>query len=451
MKEYAELLSSRSFKIGVWGAGYIGYSTMAHFARSGVSGIAVDVIPEKVEAFNRGESGIFGLREWLRIEVEPLARAGLMQATLDYERLLLPDVLVHFVCIPTEKGNQPYNQHLVDVITKLAGAKQASEERPPLIIIESTLTPGTTDTVIIPILEAHGKKIGRDILLGVAPRRDWFVDDTKSLKELDRIFGGYDYRSSQAIQQVLGIICDHLHAASSHRTAEMVKSFENAYRHMEITLANQLSLAFPGEDIRETLRLAGTKWNINTYYPGFGTGGYCIPLSSRYVIAGAERPEELTLLADTIETDSHINRMIAQSMVARGLKTVGVLGLSYKANLKVSVLSPTLPFVEEMLSNGIKVKLCDPLYSAQEIQDLAGVPSFDFPVGLQEFDGVIAIVNHNHFSQCLDEIPGHLSSCKFILDNHGIWSGLKAQFYAQGIDYHISGDANWLQNTSVAG
>ena len=87
----------------------------------------------------------------------------------------------------------------------------------------------------------------------------------------------------------------------------MVKSIENAYRHMEITLANQLSLAYTNENMREVLKLVGTKWNIGTYHPGFGTGGYCIPLSSQYVLREVKDKSKLTLLRETIKTDTNIN------------------------------------------------------------------------------------------------------------------------------------------------
>ena len=103
MQDYAELLLKHDYKIGSWGAGYIGFSTLAHFARAGVAGIALDVIPAKVESINRGEIEVVGLKEWLGFDVKSLVREGLIHATLDYERLLRPDVLVHFVGIPTEK------------------------------------------------------------------------------------------------------------------------------------------------------------------------------------------------------------------------------------------------------------------------------------------------------------------------------------------------------------
>ena len=444
MQDYSKLLRDRSHKVGVWGAGFIGLSTMAHFANAGVETIAAEVSPSVVDSISKGEIETVGMREWLGFDLKPLVKDGLINATLDHTQLLQPDVLVHFVCIPTEKDGMPFNPYLEDVFTKLAQIPESDPEKPPLVIIESTLTPGTADKIVVPLLKVSGKKLGKDLLLGIAPRRDWFVDETKSLKDLDRVFGGHDPATTEVMRAVLGIVCDQLHAASSHRTAEMVKSFENAYRHMEITLANQLSLAYPEDDIREALQLVGTKWNIGTFYPGFGVGGYCIPLSSQYVIAGAEKPEELTILSDTVETDQAINRHIASSLIKRGMRNVGVLGLAYKANLKVSVLSPTVPFIDALKEAGVSAKLCDPYYDAAEIQQIAGVESFDFPEGVGEFDAVVAVVNHDSFKGHDDALLATLSGCRFILDNLAMWSHLSQEFAAKGIEYHISGDSNWL-------
>lgn len=444
MQDYSRLLRDRSHKVGVWGAGFIGLSTMAHFARAGIRTIAAEVSPSVVDSINSGEVETVGMRDWLGFDLKPLVEKGLIQATLDHTRLLEPDVLVHFVCIPTEKDGKPFNPYLEDVFSKLCQLPESDPDRPPLVIIESTLTPGTADRIVLPMLEANGKRVGKDLLLGIAPRRDWFVDETKSLKDLDRVFGGHDPATTEVMRSVLSIVCDRLHAASSHRTAEMVKSFENAYRHMEITLANQLSLAYPEDDIREALQLVGTKWNIGTFYPGFGVGGYCIPLSSQYVIAGADKPEELSILSDTVKTDRAINHHIADSLIKRGMHNVGVLGLAYKANLKVSVLSPTIPFIQGLKDAGVNAKLCDPYYDASEIGHIAGVESFDFPENLNDFDALVAVVDHDSFKEHDDALRSALNGCRFILDNHGMWSHLSQEFAAKGIEYHISGDSNWL-------
>ena len=268
------------------------------------------------------------------------------------------------------------------------------------------------------------------------------LKEQKSLRELDRVFGSTDKKSSKITKSILSIVCKKLHEASSHKVSEMVKSIENAYRHMEITLANQLSLAFPNDNMREVLKLVGTKWNIGTYYPGFGTGGYCIPLSSKYVLENVKNPKKLTLLRETIKTDNKINLLIARSIVKRRLKKVGILGLSYKGNLKVSVLSPVIPFVKELLKNKIKVRLYDPFYSAKEIKKILGINTFKFPKDLKNFDAIIVTTNHTKFNFSSKEIKKYFKNTKYILDANGIWK--KYYSILNGKNYHISGDKRWL-------
>lgn len=434
-------------RIGIWGAGYIGFSTMAHYAAEDVACLGVDTDPDRVRAINAGEIYIPGLNYWLGFETQPLVGAGLLSATTDYRALLQPDVLVHFVCIPTEKDGKPYADHLVDVIGKIAQQKRAALEPPPLVIVESTLTPGTSDRLVLPLFRAAGLTPGEDILYAVAPRRDWFVDRDKSLRALDRVFGGIDDGATEAARDVLGLVCDKLHAASDHRAAEMVKSIENAYRHMEITLANQLSLAYPNVNMREVLQLVGTKWNVGTFHPSFGTGGYCIPLSSRYVLEGAERPDHLSLLAETVKTDEAMPGRVAASLLRRKCGSVGILGLSYKGNLKVAALSPSIGIVQALLAAGTTVKLYDPYFTAPEVREIAGVEMFAFPEGLREFDAIVVTADHKEFMAAhVHSVLTSLGRCKVILDNVGIWRNFA--LHRNHIEYHLAGDARWLDGTS---
>jgi nucleotide sugar dehydrogenase len=244
--------------------------------------------------------------------------------------------------------------------------------------------------------------------------------------------------------EVLSIVCDNLIRAPDHKHAEMVKSIENAYRHVEITLANQLSLAYPRIDMSEVLRLVGTKWNIGTYHPSFGTGGYCIPLASQYVLAGADKPEHLTILEKAIETDSRLPLIVAESIVGRGLRKVGILGLAYKGDLKVHVLSPTIRIVKLLKEKGIYVKVNDPYYTSDEIRDILSVEPFEFPNGLKEFDAIIIVAGHKRYRAVPDiTILNSLIDCKLVLDNvEETWKDLNLREH--GIEYHIAGDAGWL-------
>ena len=322
---------------------------------------------------------------------------------------------------------------------------RASAPDPLLVIIESTLTPNKTDDLVIPVLEKKGLQVGQDILLGVAPRRDWFISPEKNLRTLPRIVGGTTPETSKLMVEVLSIVCDKLIPAPDHRHAEIVKSVENAYRHMEITLANQLSLAYPSLNMIEVLRLVGTKWNVNVYHPSFGSGGYCIPLSSKYVLEGAEKPEYLTLLKETVSTDSRLPSIVANRIADKGFKNVGILGLSYKGDLKVHVLSPTLRISKTLIERDVKVKINDPYYTPEEIKKLTGADTFPFPEGLSEFECVVIVAGHRLYKAIPErKLFSHLRRCKLVLDNlEETWRTF--DWTSLGIKYHIAGDSNWLQ------
>ena len=441
MIDYKKLLKSKKYNIAVWGTGYIGISTLVYFAKQNVRCIGYDIDSSKVEKINKGDMPIKDLKNWFGFNIKKLVREKKLKATNNFKELIDQKNLVHFVAIPTEKDGKPYFKILFDVLNKILKVKQIKKKYIPIIIIESTLTPGFSEKHLMPFFKKKKIKIGRDLLYSVAPRRDWFVEGTKSLRELDRVFGSTDKKSSKITKSILSIVCKKLHEASSHKVSEMVKSIENAYRHMEITLANQLSLAYPKENMREVLKLVGTKWNIGTFYPGFGTGGYCIPLSSQYVLREVSNKKKLTLLRETIKTDTEINKRIANSLIKRKLKSIGVLGLSYKGNLKVDILSPVKSFINCLLKKRINVRLYDPYYNSDEIKKKLGIKSFKFPNDLIKFDAVVISVDHNQFKKKFRITKKYLFNCKFILDNMGIWGKFKKP---KNIDYKISGQKNWI-------
>jgi nucleotide sugar dehydrogenase len=444
MRELHRQLLQGQRKVAVWGTGYIGFSTMANFAAAGVTCVGTDTSDAIVRTINSGRNPVPNLEYWLGFDTGYLVQSGMMRATEDWQSLLTPEFPVHLVAIPTEKGDEPWDGALQDVISKIAKHERNPGE-PPLIVIESTLTPGKTDTLIVPILEKAGLHVGKDVLVGVAPRRDWFISAEKNLKSLPRVVGGTTPETTRLMIDVLSIICDRLVPASDHKHAEIVKSVENAFRHAEITLANQLTLGYPSLDITEVLRLVGTKWNVGTYHPSFGTGGYCIPLSSKYVLQGAEKPEELTILKGAINTDMKMPVVLADRIADGGFKNVGILGLSYKGDLKVHVLSPTLGIVKRLAERKVKVKINDPYYSPEEIRRIASVDSFTFPDGLREFECVLIVAGHRLYRAISEaKLKDLLKNCKLIVDNiEECWH--EYDWTSTGIDYRVAGDSNWLQ------
>ncbi|MEU0543394.1 UDP binding domain-containing protein [Nocardia sp. NPDC005978] len=428
MKISDTLLDGSSF-LGVWGLGHIGFSTARYFAEAGVPVRGYD--PNSNCVAERRAADLPGTR---------FATSSAI--------LLRPEVPVHMIAVPTERDGEPYLGALEDVTRKIAGAAAAGCWRgeAPLMIIESTLTPGTIDTFIVPIISSYGLRAGSDILIAVAPRRDWFLGPGFQFATLDRIYGGYGPRSSELAGAVLSLVNRTLHHAPSHREAELVKCVENAYRHLDITFANQLTLAYPGIDIVEVLRLAGTKWNIHTFHPSFGTGGYCIPLSSRYLIQGAERPESLSLLSATIDTDDLMRTLVADAVAETG--PVVVLGLACRGAVKVDVHSPTKGIADRLRRLGVRFTVFDPLYSPWEVERILGEGTSEPNIleSLRRARSVLVVTDHQEFV----DHPAYVLAMNAdrterltIIDNHGT---LAAVDWESHVYYQRAGSANWLNS-----
>ena len=329
---------------------------MVYFAKKKIKCVGYDINKEKIKKINSGILPLPDLKSWFGFDIKGLVNQKYLKATSNYKNLITQDFLVHFIAIPTEKDGKPYYKPLTNVLSNIVKINR-NLKNPPLVIVESTLAPKVSDKKIIPFLKKNNFIVGKNILLSIAPRRDWFIEGGKNLENLDRVYGSTDKKSTMVTKNVLSIVCKKLHVASSYKVSEMVKSVENAYRHMDITLANQLSLAFPKDNIREVLKLVGTKWNLETFHPGIGAGGYCIPLSSRYILSQVKNINKLSLLRETIKTDDSMSSSIASSIVKKGFKKIGILGLSYKGDLKVSVLSKVIPLVKSLIKKKIKSEI----------------------------------------------------------------------------------------------
>ena len=436
--EYKSLLKSKKFKIAVWGTGYIGLSTMVYFAKKKGKCVGYDINENKIKKINSGTLPLEDLKKWFGFDIKGLVKSNYLRATSNYNDLITEDFLVHFVAIPTERNGKPYFKPLMSVLNNISKIKKNSKN-PPIVIVESTLAPKVSDKKIIPFLKRKKLTVGKNILLSIAPRRDWFIEGGKNLENLDRVYGSTDVKSTSVTKDVLSIVCKKLHAASTYKVSEMVKSVENAYRHMDITLANQLSLAFPKDNIREVLKLVGTKWNVEAFHPGIGAGGYCIPLSSRYILSQVKNKTKLSLLRETIKTDDGMGKSIANSIVKKGLKRIGVLGLSYKGDLKVSVLSKVIPLIKSLIKKKLKVRLFDPYFSDKEIYNAAKVKTFKFPKDLPNFDCLIVSVDHKQFKIPKKILEKYLKNCKLIIDHDGAWKK-----YNLKNNYHLSGDHGWI-------
>ncbi len=442
-KNYLKLLKSHKAKICVWGCGYIGYSTMSFYAKNNILSLGYDVDKNKVDAINKGKINIYGLKNWLGFKLNKKQKKNISSTTNIKEIINDINILCHFICIPTEKDGKPFFKYLREVIKSILSRKNNKFNLRECIIIESTLTPNTVDNEIKKIFKIKNKKLD-NFHIAVAPRRDWFEDETKTLETLDRIFGTVNPKSNFIVRDILSQVSKTIHIATSYREAELVKSIENCYRHVEINLANELSLAYPDKNIREVLKLAGTKWNMNTYYPGFGTGGYCIPLSSKYVKSGSKFPKKLKIVNEAIQLDKKINFIIGKSIKNHKVKKVLVLGLSYKSNLKVHILSPTIELINYLKKNRISVTLIDPLYSDDEIKKIINVKTLNNINNFKNYDALIVMIKHNAFKRIKPKKIISNSKIRLILDNACLFNR-KNFSKNKKITYIQTGESNWLK------
>ena len=414
--------------IGVWGAGFIGATTAMAFASEGVNAICYDIDERTVRGINMGKVEVTNLEFWFGTSMEEFVNKGLVKATSDVQDMYEPNIAVHFIAVPTEKGGEPWNEPLKIVL------KHMQRIKPELVIIESTLTPNTLDE-----LDIEGLRIG------ISPRRDWFHSPEKNLKNLKRVFGAKSPEIAADMRTALSIVCDNLLQASNERVASLVKSVENSLLHVPSVLAVQLAKAYPDLDVNEVLQLASTHWRIGLYYPSLGTGGYCIPVSSKYVMYGATKPEELSILRTVLDSDAVEPYFIAEKLSKRVKGKIGVMGISYKGDLKVHTLSPTLRIVERLKQNpDIQVLVNDPYYTADEIKSLLGVEQFDFTKSLNTFEAIVLVSDHKVYGRYpLTSLLKEIKKGCIIIDNYGIWKKHSKALHEVGIKYYRVGDPGW--------
>lgn len=431
----AALLSGNA-AIGVWGCGHIGASAMYHFSNRGVRCIGYDITEQRVREIREGRFLSTDTAGIERLE----SASPLVTATTDWRELKAHPIAVHIIAVPTERGAEPSSAPLEDVMPRICETikERQTGETVPIIIIESTIQPSWIDTVVLPTLHAAGLRPGTEVLVGAAPRRDWFSGMEHTLETLPRIVGGSTPEATRVLVALYSLVCREVVPARDAYHAAFTKVMENLLRFQGIALANSLSLAFPQYDITHVLKLASTKWNIPLYHPSMGIGGHCIPLAPRYALAeGGWDNEYLEPVRDAVElNEGYFSRLYAARL--RGLlkdcRSIVILGLAYTADAKMHKLSPALDALET-LRDTPRLRVHDPYYSADEIDDLCGgIASLSFPDGLRDCDGIVLVTGHTPYRTT--PVEDYVQPGTVIVDNFGTW---KDREFAPGVRYHEVG------------
>lgn len=352
-------------RLSVFGLGYVGCVSAACFADDGNEVIGVDVNPTKVEIINSGKSPI--VEEGINELMANVVKSGRLQATTDSERAILESDL-SLVCVGTP-SNQNGSLHLrhVEQVCREIGAVLKSKEKRHIVVIRSTMLPGTIENTVVPALEeSSGKKAVRDFGICINPE---FLREGSSLKDFHAppftLIGADDEDTVAAVRSLYARINAPVYTTSL-KTAEMVKYVCNCFHALKVSFANEIgnickALQIDSHEVMHVF-CQDTKLNLSPYYlkPGFAFGGSCLPKDLRAINYKAKELDVEVPVLSAILPSNRLQIERAVEMVMRsGKKRVGVLGFSFKAGTDDLRESPMVTLIETLIGKGFELAIYD--------------------------------------------------------------------------------------------
>lgn len=351
--------------VAVLGLGYVGLPLATAFAKAGFRVTGLEVDEDKVASIRSGRSYIEDVAD---ADLLAHVDSGRFTATFDEEVLRSVDAI--FICVPT-----PYDPQRTPDLSFIQSATETIQSRlsrGQLVVLQSTTYPGTTEEVVLPILEKSGLKAGVDFFLGFSPERidpgnqEWTAYNTP------KVVGGINGESSRLTSSLLRKMGARVHTVSSTRAAEMTKLLENTFRAVNIALVNEMALVAERMeiDLWEVIEAATTKpFGFMPFYPGPGVGGHCIPVDPHYLSWKAREYDFYTkfiaLAAEVNEAmPYHVVELVTEALSRAGTPLRGadvlVLGVAFKPGVDDPRNSPAKRVVELLLSRGARVSYHDP-------------------------------------------------------------------------------------------
>ena len=396
--------------INVIGLGYIGLPTALMFAKSGIEVIGTDLNDKLVDSLSKGKLTFEeeGLEELFNAAIE----SGI-KFTTEYQKTDM-----YIIAVPTpydnisKKLNPNYVISAVDKVLDIC-------EKSAIIIIESTLSPGSIDKYIRPEIEKKDKTIGEDVHLVHAPERIIPGNMIYELEHNSRTIGADDPAIGNRVKDLYSSFCKAEIVVTDIRSTEMSKVVENTYRDVNIAFANELAKICRADnmDVYEIIRIANKHPRVNILQPGPGVGGHCISVDPWFLVGDYPDLTNLILTARKINDSmpTHVLGRIRDIMREHNIvdiNKVGIYGLTYKENVDDTRESPTLQLLRRMdehLAFGVKVY--DP-YVKERIVDHQFMNFEDF---LNEIEILVIMVAHDHIKENLELIKD-----KYILDTKNI-------------------------------
>lgn len=400
MEKMYENILSKKFKLAVVGMGYVGFPLAASFAEHGVEVIGFDTNSKKIENYLNGKDPT---RE---IGDERLKKISNIYFTSDEEKLKEAKFIIVAVPTPVLKNKMP-DLTPIEGASKIVGRNLSNGA---IVVYESTVYPGVTEDICVPILEMESGMIcGEDFKVGYSPERINLGDKIHRVENIVKITSGIDEESSKIIAQVYGIIIKAgIHRATSIKVAEAAKVIENSQRDINIAFVNELSLIFDriGIDTLEVLEAAGTKWNFLPFKPGL-VGGHCIGVDPYYL---ANKAEEVGYHADVIlagrKTNDGMGKFIAEKTIKKLIEAekivknshVLIMGLTFKENCPDLRNSKVEDIIKELKEYNVKISVVDPIADKNEAKREYNV-ELEKLENIKDLDAIILAVGHDEYKE----------------------------------------------------
>jgi UDP-N-acetyl-D-glucosamine dehydrogenase len=416
--EFVRKAEERKLVIGILGLGYVGLPLAEAFIKVGFKVFGFEVDPSKVESLKAGKTYI---RHITDDRVRAMNSTGKFDLSIDAERLGEPDALLMCVPTPLNVHREPDLKYVVSTTEMIAKRLRPGQ----LVVLESTTYPGTSDELVIPILEKiSGLKCGVDFAVAYSPEREDPGNPLFSATSIPKVVGA----NTDAEKKMALAIYDSFTQTvpvSDLKTAEAVKLSENIFRLVNIALANELKFVFTsmGIDPWEVVTAAKTKpFGYMPFYPGPGIGGHCIPIDPFYLSWKARAHGVATRFIDLAgDTMTALPRSVVEATadaLSRKLQKplsgakVLLMGLAYKKNIDDCRESPALQILELFRKRGADVAFYDPHVSSigpnHEHPDLPNMSGIAYaPAELKKFDCAVVITDHEnvHYETMLENIP----------------------------------------------
>lgn len=424
MGELLEKIKTKKAKVGVIGLGYVGLPLALEFVRSGYCVTGIDKSKERVESLNKGTSYVIDVKSE---DIAQFIEKGLLCVTNDVSVLSTLDAMS--ICVPTPltKTKDPDMSYIINVGQEVKNYMHKDQ----LFILESTTYPGTTEELVLPMLEEGGLKVGKDFFLAFSPERIDPGNKRYSVKNIPKVIGGVTQQCTELASCLYGHIIESIIPVSSPKVAEMVKLLENTFRNVNIALVNEIAIMSErlSIDVWEVIDAAKTKpFGFMSFYPGPGLGGHCIPIDPLYLSWVAKKNGfELRFIALADQINSAMPEFVVEKItdalndVEKSVKgsNIHILGVAYKKDVDDLRESPALEIMNILRSKGAKITYTDPYIPEINYQKLSIKSRPLSKEVLSKIDCSVIVTDHSNFDYNLI-----VANSKLIVDTRNALKGI---------------------------